>query len=42
MSRLIAALSAFALGFLVPATLFAECVGQNLFDTMDPARRAEI
>lgn len=42
MSRLIAALSAFALGFLVPATLLAECVGQNLFDTMDPARRAEI
>lgn len=42
MSRLIAALSAFALGFLVPAPLFAECVGRNLFDTMDPARRAEI
>lgn len=42
MSRFRSALSAVALGFLVATPLFAECTGQNLFDTMDPARRAEI
>lgn len=42
MFRLLSALSAVALGFLVSAPVFAECVGQNLFTTMDPARRAEI
>ena len=42
MSRFISALSAFALGLLVSTPLFAECVGQNLFDTMDPAVRDEV
>lgn len=42
MSRLLARLSAIALGFLAAAPGFAECIGQNLFDSMDPARRAEI
>lgn len=41
MSRLFAALS-LVFGFLVSAPLFAECVGHNLFDSMDPARRAEV
>lgn len=40
MPRLLAVLSA-ALCFLA-APLAAECVGHNLFDTMDPARRAEV
>ncbi|MBN8633413.1 MAG: TraB/GumN family protein [Rhodobacterales bacterium] len=41
MSRLLATLSV-ALGFLLAAPLAAECVGQNLFDTMDPAQKAEV
>ncbi len=41
MSRFLATLS-LALGFLAAAPLSAECVGHNLFDTMDPARKAEV
>lgn len=41
MSRLFAVFS-FFFGLLVAAPLFAECVGHNLFDTMDPALRAEV
>lgn len=41
MSRLLASFSV-ALGFLLAGPLAAECVGQNLFDTMDPARKAEV
>jgi len=41
MSRFLAALS-LVLGFLAAAPLSAECVGHNLFDTMDPARKAEV
>ena len=40
MSRLFAAFSALALLFADPAV--AACAGQNLFDVMEPARRAEI
>lgn len=42
MSRLFAALSALALGLVVSCPVAARCVGQNLFTTMDPARKAEI
>ena len=42
MSRFLPALSALVLGFLSAAPLAAECVGQNIFDTLDPAVRAEI
>ena len=42
MSRLLSCLSALFLGVLVCGTASAACVGQNLFATMDPARRAEI
>jgi len=41
MSRLVAAASALLFGLFV-SPLAAKCVGQNLFDAMDPARRAEI
>lgn len=41
MSRLVISAS-LVLGLLVSGPLAAKCVGQNLFDTMDPARRAEI
>jgi uncharacterized protein YbaP (TraB family) len=41
MSRLVAAVSALLICLFV-TPLAAKCVGQNLFETMDPARRAEI
>jgi uncharacterized protein len=41
MSRLVAAVSALLLGLFV-TPLAAKCVGQNLFDTMEPTRQAEI
>lgn len=41
MSRLVAAVSLFV-GLLLSGPLAAKCAGQNLFDTMDPARRAKI
>lgn len=42
MPRLLARLSVLFLGASLCAPLSAACVGQNLFSTMDPARRAEI
>lgn len=42
MSRRLAALACLALGLLLSSPLAAKCVGRNLLDTMDPARRAEI
>ncbi|WP_137109194.1 TraB/GumN family protein [Rhodobacter sp. SY28-1] len=42
MSRLLTCLSVLFLGALVCGAASAACVGQNLFSTMDPARRAEI
>lgn len=42
MSRLLSCLSALVLGALVCGPAASACVGQNLFSTMDPARRAEI
>ena len=42
MPRLLAAISAAALSLLLAGPLTAKCVGQNLLDTLDPARRAEI
>ncbi|HEY6918227.1 MAG TPA: TraB/GumN family protein [Tabrizicola sp.] len=42
MSRLISAVSAVALAFLLAAPVSAACAGRNLFAEMDPARLAEI
>jgi uncharacterized protein YbaP (TraB family) len=42
MSRLLSALSTFALACLVAAPVTAACAGRNLFAEMDPVRLAEI
>lgn len=42
MIRRIAALASLGLALFVATPLAAKCVGQNLFDSMDPARRAKI
>jgi uncharacterized protein YbaP (TraB family) len=42
MSRCLTALASLSLAVLLAVPLSAKCVGQNLFERMDPARRAEI
>lgn len=42
MSRLLSAVTALALSLVIAVPVTAACTGQNLFDTMDPARRDEI